>query len=49
MSVSFGQRDGIKQGHVVMSINGKQAQGRKLIDGSDIFEVSFLLVFNLII
>jgi len=36
--VVFGQRDGIKVGHVVMSVNGKNAQGKKLEDGTDVLE-----------
>lgn len=37
--VVFGQRDGIKVGHVVLAVNGKAAQGARLEDGTDILKV----------
>ena len=39
IEVVFGQQDGVQVGHVVLAINGKQARGRKLEDGTDIIEV----------
>lgn len=36
--VAFGERDGIKVGHSVLSINGIAAEGRFLKDGRDILE-----------
>ena len=44
ISVVFGQRDGIKVGHVVMSVNGRPVIGRKFDDGTDVMEVC--TVFN---
>ena len=38
--VSFGQRDGIQVGHIVLSVNGRLVSGRKFDDGSDAMEVS---------
>nr|CAB3267227.1 trafficking protein particle complex subunit 4-like [Phallusia mammillata] len=38
VSVVFGQRDGIQVGHVVLAVNGKQTNGRKLEDGNDVIE-----------
>jgi len=38
IEVVFGQQDGVQVGHVVLAINGKQARGRKLEDGTDIIE-----------
>nr|XP_002126416.1 trafficking protein particle complex subunit 4-like [Ciona intestinalis] len=38
VTVVFGQQDGIKVGHVILSVNGKPANGRKLQDGSDVME-----------
>ncbi|XP_046554072.1 trafficking protein particle complex subunit 4-like [Haliotis rubra] len=37
--VAFGERDGIKVGHTVLSVNGIPAEGRCLKDGRDIIEV----------
>ncbi|XKL63695.1 hypothetical protein PGB90_006059 [Kerria lacca] len=37
--VSFGQRDGIIVGHVLMSVNGISLTGQQLDDGKDVFEV----------
>jgi len=37
--VAFGQRDGIHVGYVVLSINGKAVNGKKLEDGRNAFEV----------
>jgi len=42
ITVSFGQRDGIHVGHIVLSINGCPVNGRKFDDGSDAMEVNFL-------
>ncbi|CAK8698187.1 unnamed protein product [Clavelina lepadiformis] len=39
ISVVFGQRDGIRVGYVVLSVNGKTVNGRKLEDGSDAIEL----------
>ena len=39
IEVVFGQQDGIQVGHVVLAVNGKQARGRKLEDGTDIMKV----------
>ncbi|XP_019720458.1 trafficking protein particle complex subunit 4-like [Hippocampus comes] len=36
--VSFGQRDGIKVGHAVLSINGIDVMGKSTADGKDILE-----------
>lgn len=36
--VSFGERDGIKVGHAILSINGISAKGKLLEDGRDIME-----------
>lgn len=36
--VAFGQRDGIKVGHTVLSINGTPAVGKLLEDGKDILD-----------
>lgn len=37
--VSFGQRDGVMVGHVLMAVNGIVVTGRQLDDGRDAFEV----------
>ncbi|XP_060552393.1 trafficking protein particle complex subunit 4-like [Ruditapes philippinarum] len=37
--VAFGERDGIKVGHTLLSINGIPAEGKYLQDGRDILEV----------
>jgi len=36
--VAFGQRDGIKVGHVLMAINGKDVNGKRTSEGIDVFE-----------
>ncbi|XP_034933635.1 trafficking protein particle complex subunit 4 [Chelonus insularis] len=36
--VSFGQRDGINVGHVLMSVNGNPVVGKELEDGTDVLE-----------
>uniref|UniRef100_A0A665U419 Trafficking protein particle complex subunit n=1 Tax=Echeneis naucrates TaxID=173247 RepID=A0A665U419_ECHNA len=36
--VSFGQRDGIRVGHAVLSINGVDVMGKNTADGKDILE-----------
>jgi len=36
--VAFGQRDGIKVGHVLMVINGKDVNGKRTSEGIDVFE-----------
>lgn len=38
LAVSFGQRDGIRVGHVLMAINGRDVNGRRTADGADILE-----------
>ncbi|KAK2143149.1 hypothetical protein LSH36_873g00079 [Paralvinella palmiformis] len=37
--VAFGQRDGIKVGHVVLAVNGLPVNGRQLEDGQDVMEL----------
>lgn len=37
--VDFGQRDGIRPGHVLSAVNGKEVTNRQLDDGQDVFEV----------
>lgn len=37
--VEFGQRDGIRPGHVLYEVNGKEVTNRQLDDGQDVFEV----------
>lgn len=37
--VTFGQRDGINVGHVLMAVNGIPVTARQLDDGRDVFEV----------
>ncbi|XP_067131630.1 trafficking protein particle complex subunit 4 [Centruroides vittatus] len=39
VSVVYGQRDGIKVGHTLMSINGIAVNGRQLEDGRDVFDI----------
>ncbi|XP_018327398.1 trafficking protein particle complex subunit 4 [Agrilus planipennis] len=39
ITVEFGQRDGIKVGHVLYEVNGIPVTGRQLDDGRDAFEV----------
>ncbi|GBL96388.1 Trafficking protein particle complex subunit 4 [Araneus ventricosus] len=39
VAVTFGEIDNIKVGHIVLSINGNPIMGRKMSDGSDVFEV----------
>ena len=43
ISVSFGQRDGIQVGHIVLSVNGRPVNGRKFDDGADVMEVSYAI------
>ncbi|XP_012253630.1 trafficking protein particle complex subunit 4 [Athalia rosae] len=37
--VAFGQRDGIKVGHVLTSVNGNPVNGRELEDGRDVLDM----------
>ncbi|KAK9870475.1 hypothetical protein WA026_008033 [Henosepilachna vigintioctopunctata] len=37
--VEFGQKDGIRPGHVLYAVNGKGLTDRQLDDGQDVFEV----------
>ena len=38
LSVSYGQRDGIRVGHVLLAINGRDVNGKKTADGVDILQ-----------
>ncbi|KAF8767647.1 Trafficking protein particle complex subunit like protein [Argiope bruennichi] len=39
VTVTFGEIDTIKVGHIVLAVNGNPIMGRKMSDGSDVFEV----------